>query len=135
VKVAAQGARRSALLLATLYSFRGASLIYLPFAFDSRLGLSAFTVLYGLGWIATLPVTLRPAEKRFGADRAEIAFGWITAVYQIGGALTIFVAGIMRIELGTYLEVFMLAGFLCFLASMLVMLIHREGRQIHSLPS
>jgi sugar phosphate permease len=115
------------LLLSALYILRGASLIFLPFAFNSLFGLSIFTVLYGLGWTATLPAAIRLAEKRFTGESAEIVLGWITAVYQIGGALSAYVAGIMRTDLGTYFQVFMLSGLLCFLASMLVLFIRREG--------
>jgi MFS family permease len=114
-------------LLAALYVLRGASLIYLPFAFSSRFGLSVFSVLYGLVWIATLPVTIRLVEKRFGIDRADVVFGWIVAVSQIGSALATYVAGIMRTEFGTYSQVFIVAGLLCFVASALVMLMHRGG--------
>jgi predicted MFS family arabinose efflux permease len=118
-------------ILAALYVLRGAALIYLPFAFNSRFGLSAFLVLYGLVWIGTLPVTLRLVEKRFERERADVVFGWLVAVSQIGGALATYAAGVMRTEFGTYFEVFMLAGLLCFLASALVMLIHREGDPTH----
>lgn len=83
--------------------------------------------LCGLGWIATLPAAIRLAEKRFTGESAEIVLGWITAVYQIGGALSAYVAGIMRTDLGTYFQVFMLSGLLCFLASMLVLFVRREG--------
>jgi len=114
-------------ILVALYVLRGAALIYLPFAFNSRFGLSAFVILYGVVWVGTLPLTLRLIEKRFGDERADVAFGWIVAVSQMGGALATYLAGVMRTEFGTYFEVFMLAGVLCFFASALVMLIHREG--------
>jgi len=113
-------------ILAALYLLRGAALIYLPFAFNARFGLFAFLVLYGVVWVGTLPVTLRLVEWRFKGERADVAFGWVVAVSQIGGALATYAAGIMRTVFGTYLEAFVLAGLLCLLAAVLVLLARRE---------
>jgi MFS family permease len=113
-------------ILAALYLLRGAALIYLPFAFNARFGLFAFLVLYGLVWVGTLPVTLRLVEWRFKGQRVDVAFGWIVAVSQIGGALATYAAGIMRTVFGTYSEVFMAAGLLCLLAAVLVLFARRE---------
>src|SRR5215469_13940493 len=48
------------LLLCTYYGLRGLSLLYLPFAFGAPFyGLLAFSVVYGLDWIASAPPTVR----------------------------------------------------------------------------
>jgi sugar phosphate permease len=114
-------------LLAWYYGLRGLSLIYLPFAFDvSFYGLSLFAVFYGLDWIATVPPTIRLATRAFGNEQGPIMFGWIAAAHQLGAALAAFAAGALRVELGTYLQAFMLSGLLCLGAALMVMFIGRS---------
>jgi sugar phosphate permease len=114
-------------LLAWYYGLRGLSLIYLPFAFDiSFYGLSLFTVFYGLDWIATVPPTVRLATRTFGTERGPIMFGWIAASHQLGAALAAFIAGALRVELGTYLAAFVLSGLLCLIAALMVLFIGRS---------
>src|SRR5215469_15359813 len=111
-------------LLAWYYALRGLSLIYLPFSFDiSFYGLSLFAVFYGLDWIATVPPTVRLAAKCFGPERGPIMFGWIGAAHQLGAALVAFIAGVLRVSFGTYLEAFMLSGLLCLIAALMVLFI------------
>jgi sugar phosphate permease len=110
-------------LLLIYYGLRGLSLIYLPFAFVSFYGLSMFAVFYGLDWIATVPPTIRLTANTFGTEKTGIMYGWITAVHQLGGATAAFVAGILRVDLGSYLEAFMVSGALCLVAAGMVMLI------------
>src|SRR6516162_4694317 len=114
-------------LLAWYYGLRGLSLLYLPFAFDiSFYGLSLFAVFYGLDWIATVPPTVRLVTKAFGTERGPIMFGWIAASHQLGAALAAFVAGALRVELGTYLAAFVLSGLLCLIAALMVLFIGRS---------
>ncbi len=121
----------SRLLLFWYYGLRGLSLIYLPFSFRySFYGLSLFTVFYGLDWIATVPPTVRLAEKSFGKENAALMFGWIAAAHQIGGAFAAWAAGYLRTETGSYLSAFISAGLICLLAALLVPFIGagRPGR-------
>src|ERR1700730_13767102 len=114
-------------LLAWYYGLRGLSLIYLPFAFDlSFYGLSLFAVFYGLDWIATVPPTIRLATRAFGNAQGPIMFGWIAAAPPLGAALAAFAAGALRVELGTYLQAFMLSGLLCLVAALMVLFIGRS---------
>ena len=108
-------------LLFAYYGLRGLSLVYLPFAFVSFYGMSIFAVFYGLDWIATIPATIRLAAGRFGKERAAIIFGWLMVFHQIGGATAAFVAGILRVDLGTYLQAFILSGMLCLIAAVMVL--------------
>jgi sugar phosphate permease len=110
-------------LLAVYYALRGLSLLYLPFSFVSFYGLSLFVVFYGLDWIATVPPTIRLTANTFGKENAGIMFGWMSASHQLGGALAAFLGGVLRMDLGTYLQAFMLAGLLCFIAAVMVMFI------------
>jgi len=115
------------ILLFTYYGLRGISLVYLPFAFDTLFGLTTFSVFYGLDWIATIPATIRLTADRFGAERTGIIFGWVMAIHQIGGALAAFLAGALRMDLGTYLQAFMISGLLCFIAAFMSVFIRRQA--------
>ena len=64
-------------LLFWYYGLRGLSLLMLPFTDFSFYGLSLFAMFYGLDWIATVPPTVRLTAQRFGAERANLVFGWV----------------------------------------------------------
>jgi sugar phosphate permease len=61
-------------------------------------------------------------------------FGWIAAAHQLGAALAAFVAGVLRVTLGTYLEAFMLSGLLCLVASLMVLFIGRRRDAAEPVP-
>jgi len=118
------------LLLAWYYGLRGLSLLYLPFAFDMSIyGLSLFTIFYGLDWIAGVPPTVRLLARVAGMERTGIMVAWITVIHQAGGALAAYLAGVLRISFGTYLEAFLLAGLLCFAAALMALLVGSGGRR------
>jgi sugar phosphate permease len=114
------------LLLTFYYGLRGISLWILPFSFDTFYGLALFTAFYGLDWLATLPATVRLTSNAFGREKTGIMYGWITAVHQVGGASAAFVGGVMRVDLGSYMQAFMLSGLLCFIAAVMVQFIGRS---------
>src|SRR5471030_909417 len=115
-------------LLFAYYGLRGLSLIYLPFAHFTFFGLSLFAVFYGLDWIATVPPTLKLANRAFGDQSAPIVFGWIAAGHQLGAASAAFMAGALRSANGTYLQAFVIAGATGFLAAGLSLLVGRFGQ-------
>jgi sugar phosphate permease len=117
------------ILLAVYYSLRGLSLLYLPFSFVSFYGLGLFAVFYGLDWIATVPPTVRLAVSSFGKEKSGIIYGWIFASHQIGSASAAFFAGVLRADLGSYLQAFILSGLLCFGAALMVMFIGVDWRR------
>ncbi len=123
------------ILLLVYYGLRGLSLIYLPFAFVSFYGLSLFAVFYGLDWIATVPPTIRLTANTFGAEKTGMMYGWITAIHQLGGASAALVGGILRVDLGTYLEAFMLSGLLCLIAAVMVMFIAVKPAVARAVPA
>ena len=108
-------------LLFAYYGLRGLSLIYLPFADFSFYGLSLFAVFYGLDWIATVPPTLAIANRVFGTKKAPIMFGWISASHQVGAASAAFLAGVSRTATGSYLDSFVIAGFVAVAAAFLAL--------------
>jgi sugar phosphate permease len=106
------------------YGLRGLSLMYLPFAFDmSFYGLTLFMVFYGLDWIAGVPPTVRLLSGVVGQERTGIMVAWITVIHQVGGAAAAFLAGLLRISYGSYLQAFMLSGILCIIAALMVLFI------------
>ncbi len=117
-------------LLFWYYGLRGLSLLMLPFTDFSFYGLSLFAMFYGLDWIATVPPTVRLTAQRFGAERANLVFGWIFAGHQIGAAFAAFGAGLSRTVLATYLPAFFFAGALCVVASLIVLSISRPPKPV-----
>jgi predicted MFS family arabinose efflux permease len=112
-------------LLFWYYGLRGLSLVLLPFTDFTFFGLSIFAIFYGLDWIATVPPTVK-LTAQFGAERANLVFGWIFAGHQIGAAMAAFAAGLSRTMLATYLPAFFAAGALCIVASLAVLLIEQR---------
>jgi len=111
-------------LLFWYYGLRGLALMFLPFALDmSFVGLSVFSIFYGLDWIASVPPTVRLLSRVVGSERTGIMVAWITVIHQLGGAGAAYLAGVLRISFGTYLEAFMLSGLLCILAALMVLFI------------
>lgn len=115
----------SRFLLFWYYGLRGLALIYLPFSLDevSVYGLPLFALFYGLDWIATVPPTVRLAERAFGRENAALMYGWIAAAHQIGASFAAGLAGYVRTSTGSYTSAFLAAGGLCLAASLLVLLI------------
>jgi MFS family permease len=112
-------------LLFWYYGLRGLSLVFLPFSDFTFYGLSLFAMFYGLDWIATVPPTVRLTAQRFGAERANLVFGWIFAGHQLGAGTAAFGAGLSRTLLASYLPAFFVAGALCILAALLALSISR----------
>jgi MFS family permease len=112
-------------LLSWYYGLRGLSLLLLPFTDFSFYGLSLFAMFYGLDWIATVPPTVRLTAQRFGAERANLVFGWVFAGHQLGAGTAAFGAGLSRTLLATYLPAFFIAGALCVIAAVIVLAISR----------
>ena len=112
-------------LLFWYYGLRGLSLVFLPFSDFTFYGLSLFAMFYGLDWIATVPPTVRLTAQRFGAERANLVFGWIFAGHQLGAGTAAFGAGLSRTVLASYLPAFFVAGALCLIAALLAISISR----------
>ena len=115
-------------LLFWYYGLRGLSLVFLPFSDFTFYGLSLFAMFYGLDWIATVPPTVRLTAQTFGAERANLVFGWIFAGHQLGAGTAAFGAGLSRTLLASYLPAFFVAGTLCLFAAGLVLAISRQPK-------
>jgi MFS family permease len=114
-------------LLFWYYGLRGLSLIYLSFSGFSFYELSAFAVFYGLDWIATVPPTVRLAADTFGREKAGIVFGWVFTGHQLGAATAAFGAGYLKSGFDTYMPALQIAGVMCLLAAVSVLLLKKPG--------
>lgn len=114
-------------LLFWYYGLRGLSLLFLPYALDSTpTMLIIFSVFYGLDWIATVPPTAKLSSQVFGKEKSGMIFGWIVVAHQVGASAAAYGAGVMRDWLGTYSQAFMIAGFVCFFASLMAVKIKKH---------
>jgi MFS family permease len=120
-------------LLFTYYALRGLSLIFLPGALhDAGASLNAFSVFYGLDWIATVPPTVKLATDAFGKEDAPIVYGWVFASHQVGAGIAALGAGMVRTVLGDYRLAFVTSGGLCLLAALLALAIGAGARRFEA---
>lgn len=114
-------------LLFWFYGLRGLSLIYLSFSGFTFAELAIFAVFYGLDWVATVPPTVKLAADNFGREKAGMVFGWIFTGHQLGAATAAYGAGALRSDFSTYLPALQLAGAMCIIAAVAVLLLQRPG--------
>lgn len=110
--------------LALYYLLRGASLLALPFI-DSTGQLMAFSVVYGLNWLSTVPATSALAADLFGKRNVGVVFGWIFFAHQAGAAVASYGAGLLRTLLGDYGLAFTFAGLFALAGTGLVLCLKR----------
>lgn len=114
-------------LLLIYYGFRGVSLLFLPFIHD-YLGIVAFSVLFGLDYIATVPPTIALAADRFGRKNVGMVYGWIFASHQVGAAVSAWAAGVTRDAVGDYALAFYFAGAMAILGGLMALIIRRTNQ-------
>lgn len=112
-------------LLCCYYGFRGLSLLLLPFV-HSQAGLAFFAVLFGLDYIATVPPTTALVADTFGRKNVGTVFGWVFCAHQIGAALSAWLGGVARDQLGSYALAFLVAGAIAVAAGLLALGIRRD---------
>lgn len=103
-------------LLAGYYFFRALSLLMLPLVTTLPL-MSAFAVVYGFDYIATVPPTVMLTADRFGRRSVGTIFGWISFSHMVGGAAGAAAAGLIHDAAGTYTLVIYAGGMLALLAA------------------
>jgi predicted MFS family arabinose efflux permease len=114
-------------LLLVYYSFRGVSLLFLPFIHDT-MTIAAFAILFGLDYIATVPPTVALVADRFGKHNVGVVYGWVFAAHMIGAAIAAWVAGIVRENVGDYAAAFVAAGWIAIIAGFAALGIGRSTR-------
>ncbi|MCJ9674533.1 MULTISPECIES: MFS transporter [unclassified Neorhizobium] len=115
------------ILLFWYYGLRGLSLIYLSVSGFSFYELSAFAVFYGLDWIATVPPTVKLAADKFGREKAGMVFGWVFTGHQLGAATAAYGAGYLKSGFNTYMPALQIAGVMCMIAAVSVLLLRKPG--------
>ena len=105
-------------LLGSVYALRGlayAMLIFTPGVF----GIWGFAVIAGFSWIATAPLTSSLTADIYGLRTMGTLNGLTTFAHQMGGALSIFMGGVLYDLTGGYELPFGIAGALLIGASLL----------------
>lgn len=105
--------------LAIYYALRGVSLMLLPYV-ESTGQLMAFSVVYGLNWLSTVPATSALTADLFGKQNVGVVFGWICFAHQVGAALACYGAGYLHGLFGNYTLAFMTSGLFALVATGLV---------------
>ncbi|WP_432177971.1 MFS transporter [Streptomyces sp. NBC_00063] len=119
-------------LLAVYYALRALTLLALPLLLTSAVDapLVAFTVVFGLLDVATVPPTIALCRAHYGAD-APVVFGWVSAAHQVGAGAVAFVGGMARDAFGSYDPVWVGAGALCAGAALLALTVRMpRGRRV-----
>jgi sugar phosphate permease len=111
-------------LLLCYYGFRGLSLLLLPFV-SNPIGLTAFAIMFGLDYIATVPPTTALVADLFGRRNVGTVFGWVFFAHQLGAASASWAGGWARDTLGSYLLTFLIAGGIAVAAGVLALRIGR----------
>lgn len=116
-------------LLFWYYCLRGLSLMFLPFALaqGSYIWLMVFSIFYGLDWIATVPPTIGLTRREFGIQKSAMMYGWIVAAHQVGAGVAAYGGGVLYKVYGSYTWAFIMAGALCVLASLFVVVIKKHN--------
>lgn len=121
-------------LLLTYYVFRGISLLYLP-AMHDQMGVIAFSVLFGLDYIATVPPTVMLTAEAFGRRNLGIVYGWIFAAHMLGAAILAAVAGMIRDTAGDYAIAYIAAGFMAIGAGVVALMLRRVRPSTTAVPA
>jgi len=121
-------------LLLTFYGFRGISLLLLPLVTEP-LGLTAFAILFGLDYIATVPPTIAIIANRFGRARVSIVYGWVLFAHAVGAALAAWLGGVARDAQGDYTVAFLAAGALAISAGFMALSIRSETPEVIPAPA
>jgi MFS family permease len=108
--------------LAIYYLLRGVSLLLLPYV-ESTGQLMAFSFVYGLNWLSTIPATSALTADLFGKQNVGVVFGWICFAHQVGAAIASYGAGYLHHIAGNYTLAFTASGLFAFVAAGLVVLI------------
>ncbi|MFE6755100.1 MFS transporter [Streptomyces sp. NPDC057684] len=119
-------------LLAVYYALRGLTLLALPLLLTSAVDapLVAFTVVFGLLDVATVPPTIALCRAHYGTD-APVVFGWVSAAHQVGAGAVAFAGGMARDAFGSYDPVWVGAGALCAGTALLALTVRGpRGRRV-----
>ncbi len=115
-------------VLAAIFASRVVALVLLPYMTDAA-GLFGFAVLFGFGWIAQRAPMTNIVTALYGKRAVGGILGWISPGHQIGAAAMAYVAGLIRVEAGSYVPAFQLGAVLTVVAVVCCLAIRREPRR------
>lgn len=121
-------------LLALYYALRGLSLVVLP-AISTVPLMSAFAVVFGLDYIATVPPTVMLTANRFGRRSVGTIYGWVTFAHMVGGAIAAAMAGYIHDAAGDYGYAMYAGGILALLAAAIAFNIGARPPKATGLPA
>ena len=96
-------------LLASVYAVRGLGYAMLILA-PGMIGIWGFAVIAGLGWVASVPLTSSLTADIYGLKNLGTLNGMATLMHQIGGAMSIYLGGVLYDIFGAYDVPFAIAG-------------------------
>ncbi len=104
-------------LLALVYFLRGCAYVTL-LVVPGLMGLWSFSLVAGFSWIATVPLTTALTADVYGLRNIGILGGIVFTAHQIGGAISIQLAGVLRDVTGSYDSALVIAAALLMCASL-----------------
>ena len=114
--------------LSAVYFVRGLSFLLLLNA-ENIIFLYLFVLVFGLSWMATVPLTSAMVAEIFGPAYLGTIFGAVSFGHQVGGALGSFLAGFLFDLTGSYFAAFMMGLALCMAASIFAYLLNERPLQ------
>jgi MFS family permease len=88
-------------VLGATYLCRAAAILLLVRA-SSMLDLWVFAAVFGLSWLATVPLTSGLTAATYGRTAIATIFGFISSIHTVGDALGVFIAGYLHDLTGSY---------------------------------
>ena len=104
-------------LLGAVYAVRGLAYAMLILA-PGMLGIWGFAVIGGLSWVATAPLTASLTADIYGLRNLGTLNGTASFAHQVGGALSVYMGGVLYDLTGAYDLPFGIAGALLAAASL-----------------
>ena len=114
-------------ILGSVYAVRASAFIMLIFA-PSVIGLWSFAIIAGLSWAASAHLTSSITADIYGLKTMGTIVGFATLAHQMGGAISIYLAGLLYDMYGSYDVPFFISGSLLIVASVVSYLITDQKR-------
>lgn len=111
-------------LLTVYFTVRALTLIALPqlLAATADPSLIAFSVIYGVVDVATVPPVIALCQRAYGDD-GPIVFGWVNSTHQLGAGASAYLGAAARDVFGDYDVVWTALGAACLVAALLALVV------------
>jgi MFS family permease len=111
-------------LLASYLILRSGFLLFLPLV-NSSATLAAFSLIFGLNYIATSPPMVAMIAEIFGRRNVGTIYGWIFFAHHTGAAIAATLAGVTRDAAGSYNTAFLAGAGLSLVAGVMISRVDR----------